>query len=115
MQLTTVETATLAMGCERSGPADGHPVILVHGWPDDIRTWDRILPALHGARFKTIVPYLRGFGTTRFRFPETARSGQLSALGQYLLDWAAGLGLEPFLMVGHVWGARAAYIASCVA
>ncbi|HXO98238.1 MAG TPA: alpha/beta fold hydrolase, partial [Chthoniobacterales bacterium] len=96
MQLTTVESATLAIGCELSGPADGHPVILLHGWPDDIRTWDRILPALHGARFKTIVPYLRGFGTTRFRFPETARSGQLSALGQDLLDLADGLGLEHF-------------------
>ena len=115
MQLTTVESATLAIGCELSGPADGHPVILLHGWPDDIRTWDRILPALHGARFKTIVPYLRGFGTTRFRFPETARSGQLSALGQDLLDLADGLGLEHFAVVGHDWGARAAYIASCLA
>ncbi len=115
MQLTTVESATLAIGCELSGPADGHPVILLHGWPDDIRTWDRILPALHGARFKTIVPYLRGFGATRFRFPETARSGQLSALGQDLLDLADGLGLEHFAVVGHDWGARAAYIASCIA
>ncbi|HXL27555.1 MAG TPA: alpha/beta hydrolase [Chthoniobacterales bacterium] len=115
MQLTTVESATLAIGCELSGPADGHPVILLHGWPDDIRTWDRILPALHGARFKTIVPYLRGFGATRFRFPETARSGQFSALGQDLLDLADGLGLEHFAVVGHDWGARAAYIASCIA
>jgi pimeloyl-ACP methyl ester carboxylesterase len=112
MQLTTVETATLAIGCELSGPADGHPVILLHGWPDDIRTWDRILPALHGARFRTIVPFLRGFGATRFRFPETARSGQLSALGQDLLDLADELGLEHFAVIGHDWGARAAYIAS---
>ncbi len=115
MQLITVESATLAIGCELSGPADGHPAILLHGWPDDIRTWDRILPALHGARFKTIAPYLRGFGATRFRFPETARSGQLSALGQDLLDLADGLGLEHFAVVGHDWGARAAYIASCIA
>jgi len=115
MQLTTVETATLAIGCELSGPADGQPVILLHGWPDDIRTWDRILPALHDARLKTIVPYLRGFGATRFRFPETARSGQLSALGQDLLDLADALGLEHFAVVGHDWGARAAYIASCLA
>jgi pimeloyl-ACP methyl ester carboxylesterase len=115
MQLTTVETATLAIGCELSGPADGQPVILLHGWPDDIRTWDRILPALHDARLKTIVPYLRGCGATRFRFPETARSGQLSALGQDLLDLADALGLEHFAVVGHDWGARAAYIASCLA
>ena len=90
-------------------------MILLHGWPDDIRTWDRILPALHDARLKTIVPYLRGFGATRFRFPETARSGQLSALGQDLLDLADALGLEHFAVVGHDWGARAAYIASCLA
>jgi pimeloyl-ACP methyl ester carboxylesterase len=115
MQLITVESATLAIGCELSGPADGHPAILLHGWPDDIRTWDRILPTLHGARFKAIAPYLRGFGATRFRFPETARSGQLSALGQDLLDLADGLGLEHFAVVGHDWGARAAYIASCIA
>jgi pimeloyl-ACP methyl ester carboxylesterase len=115
MQLITVETATLAIGCELSGPADGHPVILLHGWPDDIRTWDRILPALHRARLRTIVPYLRGFGATRFRFPETKRSGQLSALGQDLLDLADALGLEQFAVVGHDWGARAAYIASCLA
>lgn len=115
MQLITVETATLAIGCELSGPADGHPVVLLHGWPDDVRTWDRILPALHRARFKTIVPYLRGFGATRFRFAETTRSGQLSALGQDLLDLADGLGLEHFAVVGHDWGARAAYIASCLA
>jgi len=115
MQLITVESATLAIGCELSGPADGHPAILLHGWPDDIRTWDRILPTLHGARFKTIAPYLRGFGATRFRSPETARSGQLSALGQDLLDLADGLGLEHFAVVGHDWGARAAYIASCIA
>src|SRR6266478_2260347 len=115
MQLTTVESATLAIGCELSGPEDGHPVILLHGWPDDVRTWDRVLPAFHGARFKTVVPYLRGFGKTRFRSPKTARSGQLSALGQDLLDLVDVLELEHFAVVGHDWGARAAYIASCIA
>lgn len=115
MPLTTVETATLAIGCELSGPEGGRPVILLHGWPDDIRTWDRILPALHGARFKTVVPYLRGFGATRFQSPKTMRSGHLSALGQDLLDLADALELEHFAVVGHDWGARAAYIASCVA
>jgi pimeloyl-ACP methyl ester carboxylesterase len=115
MQLTTVETGTLAIGCELSGTADGFPLILLHGWPDDTRTWDRILPTLHGAQFRTIIPYLRGFGATRFRFSETARSGQLSALGQDLIDLADALGLERFAVVGHDWGARAAYIASCIA
>lgn len=115
MQSITVETPTLTIGCELSGPEDGRPVILLHGWPDDIRTWDRILPALHRARFKTIVPYLRGFGATRFRSQKTMRSGQLSALGQDFLDLAGALELEHFAVVGHDWGARAAYIASCLA
>ena len=115
MQLATIETSTLAIGCESSGPEDGRPVILLHGWPDDVRTWDRILPALHGARFKTVVPYLRGFGATRFRSSKTARSGQLSALGQDLLDLVDALELERFAVVGHDWGARAPYIASCIA
>ena len=114
MQLAAIETPTLAIGCELSGPEDGHPVILLHGWPDDVRTWDRVLPAFHGARFKTVVPYLRGFGKTRFRSPKTARSGQLSALGQDLLDLVDVLELEHFSVVGHDWGARAAYIASCM-
>jgi pimeloyl-ACP methyl ester carboxylesterase len=115
VQLLTVETPTLVIGFQSSGPEDGNPVILLHGWPDDIRTWDRILPTLHAARFRTIVPYLRGFGATRFRFPGTMRSGQLSALGQDLLDLADALELEKLAVVGHDWGARAAYIASCIA
>ena len=86
MQFTVVETPTLSIGCEVSGAEDERPVILLHGWPDDIRTWDRILPSLHQARFRTIVPYLRGFGATRYRSSETTRSGQLSALGQDLFE-----------------------------
>ena len=93
MQLTTVETATLSVGCELSGPETERPVILLHGWPDDVRTWDRTTPALHAAGLRTIVPYLRGFGRTRFRSAATMRSGQLSALGQDLPDLADMLGL----------------------
>src|ERR1700736_4251255 len=115
MQSTTIETATLAFGCEISGPQVGRPVILLHGWPDDVRTWDRITPALHAAGLRTVVPYLRGFGSTRFHSAKIMRSGQLSALGQDLLDLADALGLNSFAVVGHDWGARAAYIASCLA
>ena len=115
MQSTTIETATLAFGCEISGPQEGRPVILLHGWPDDVRTWDRITPALHAAGLRTVVPYLRGFGSTRFHSAKIMRSGQLSALGQDLLDLADALGLDSFAVVGHDWGARAGYIASCLA
>jgi pimeloyl-ACP methyl ester carboxylesterase len=110
----TVETA-LSVCCELSGPPDGYPCVLLHGWPDDVRTWDRILPALHAANLRIIVPYLRGFGPTRFRDSAAMRNGQLSALAQDLLDLAEALDLKRFAVVGHDWGARAAYIASCLA
>lgn len=110
-----VDTPTLAIGCELSGPERGSPLVLLHGWPDDARTWDRVLPALHEAGWRTIVPFLRGFGPTRFRSAETRRTGQLSALGRDLLDLADALGLARFAVVGHDWGARAAYIASVLA
>ncbi|MET2829266.1 alpha/beta fold hydrolase [Mesorhizobium shangrilense] len=112
--LATAETSSLVIGYEFSGNPDGFPVLLMHGWPDDVRTWDGILPALHQANYRTIVPYLRGFGRTRFRNSNVRRSGQLAALGQDVIDLADAMGLERFAVVGHDWGARAAYIASCL-
>jgi pimeloyl-ACP methyl ester carboxylesterase len=115
MQITTVETSTLLIACEISGPEGGYPIVLMHGWPDDVRTWDAILPSVHAAGFRTFTPFLRGFGPTRFRSATTPRCGQLTALAQDLLDLADALSLERFAVVGHDWGARAAYIASAVA
>lgn len=112
--ISRVVTPTLDIAYEVSGPVDGPPVILLHGWPDDVRTWDKVLPTLHASGFRTIAPYLRGFGPTRFRSPETPRSGQLSALGRDLIDLADGLGLSTFRVIGHDWGARAAYIAAAL-
>lgn len=85
-------------------------MILLHGWPDDVRTWDGILPSLHAAGWRTIVPYLRGFGDTRFRDVSIMRTGQLSAIGQDVMDLANAMELSAFAVVGHDWGARAAYI-----
>jgi pimeloyl-ACP methyl ester carboxylesterase len=113
--MTIIRTPSLAIECEISGPENGLPIILVHGWPDDVRTWDAVLPQLHSSGRRTFVPYLRGHGPTRFLSSATKRSGQLSMLGQDLLDLADGLGLGTFTVVGHDWGARAAYIASAVA
>jgi pimeloyl-ACP methyl ester carboxylesterase len=56
----SVKTAILEIACEVSGPAGGQPLILLHGWPDGVRTWDKALPALHGAGWQTFVPWLRG-------------------------------------------------------
>ncbi len=111
---TAIKTKTLEIVCEVSGAARGRSVILLHGWPDDASTWDRVVPALHSAGWQTIVPYLRGFGGTRFRDPSTMRSGQLSALGQDVIDLANAMNLEKFAVIGHDWGARAAYIAAAL-
>lgn len=89
--------------------------MLLHGWPDSTRTWDGLLAPLHEAGFRTIAPSLRGFGGTQFRRAETFRSGQLAALGQDLLDCLDALGIERCAVIGHDWGARAAYIGACLA
>ena len=75
-----VETSRLRIAYEVGGPAGGFPVVLLHGWPDDVRTWDGLLPALHAAGYRTYAPWLRGYGATRFLRVDTFRSGQLVAL-----------------------------------
>jgi pimeloyl-ACP methyl ester carboxylesterase len=67
-------TSLLRVAYERSGPNDGRTVFLLHGWPDDIRTWDNIISSLHEGGWQTIVPYLRGFGDTTFLNTSTSRS-----------------------------------------
>ena len=113
-EIVSVETPVLTIAVEISGPEDGRPMILLHGWPDDVRTWDGLLPALHGAGWRTVVPYLRGFGPTVFREGAMV-SGDLEALGQDVLDLMDGLGLAEAVLVGHDWGARAAYNAAWLA
>lgn len=110
-----VLTPCLDIAVEVDGPAAGAPLILLHGWPDDVRCWDRLLTPLHAAGFRTIAPWLRGFGATRFRDAATPRTGQLEALGQDVLDLMDALGLTRAALVGHYWGARAGYIAACLA
>jgi len=105
----------LSVAYERSGPDNGRPVFLLHGWPDDIRTWDNIIPALHAAGWQTIVPYLRGFGDTSFLSTATTRSGEIVAFAQDLLELADALGIHKSAVIGHDWSARTAYIASCFA
>ena len=109
-----VRTALLEIACERSGPENGRPVLLFHGWPDDVRTYDGVLPALHAAGFRTFVPWLRGFGPTEFLSDKTMRSGQIAAMAQDGLELADALGLERFAIVGHDWGARIAYFLAAV-
>jgi pimeloyl-ACP methyl ester carboxylesterase len=107
-----VQTPRLEIAYEERGK--GQPVILLHGFPDDVRTWDGILDALVDSGCYTLTPYLRGFGPTRFLDRETPRSGQLTALGQDAIDFADALGIDEFFLVGHDWGARAGYVVAAI-
>jgi pimeloyl-ACP methyl ester carboxylesterase len=105
-----VATEVLSIACQISGPERGSPLVLLHGWPDDWQTWNAILPSLHAADYRTIVPSLRGFGETRFKHQHEMRSGQMTAIAEDAIGLADALGLDRFALVGHDWGARAAYI-----
>jgi len=109
-----VTTPTLRIAYEAGGPENGMPVLLLHGWPDDPRTWDKVAPALQRAGFRTVVPYLRGFGPTSFLSKDTMRSGEMVAMAQDALDLADTLKLGKFTVVGHDWGARIAYAMACL-
>ncbi len=109
-----VRTACLDIAYEDRGHARGSPIILIHGFPDDVRTWDAVVEALGEAGYRTLAPYVRGFGPTRFLDPTTFRAGQMAALGQDLLDFADALRIQRFAIVGHDWGARAAYVVAAL-
>jgi pimeloyl-ACP methyl ester carboxylesterase len=104
------ETPTLRIAYEDGGPKNGPAVLLLHGSPDDPRTWDAVATALQAAGFRTIVPYLRGFGPTVFLSADTMRSGEMVAMAQDAIDLADALGLKTFAVAGHDWGARIAYV-----
>lgn len=110
--MNVARTSLLDIAYLTAGPDAGPPVILLHGWPDSAITWQDVTPALAAAGYRVIVPFLRGFGPTRFLAGDTFRSGQLTALGQDLIEFIDALGLERVALVGHDWGARAAAIAT---
>src|SRR5882672_11727337 len=112
--MKTARTAVLDIAYEESGPADGKPVILLHGFPDDIHAYADVAPPLAAAGWRVIVPYLRGYGPTRFLDPATPRSGQQGALGKDLLDLMDALGLGRAALVGYDWGGRACCVVAAL-
>src|SRR5262245_66319682 len=110
-----VATPLLDVAYELSGPEDGQPLLLLHGWPDDVRTYDGVRPALNDAGFRTYVPWLRGFGPTRFLSASTMRSGQIAAMAQDVLDFAEALEIDRFRLIGSYRGARIGHLPAEVA
>jgi pimeloyl-ACP methyl ester carboxylesterase len=112
--MKTARTAVLDIAYEESGPADGKPVVLMHGFPDDIHAYADVAPPLAAAGYHVIVPYLRGYGPTRFLDPDTPRSGQQAALGRDLYDLIEALDLKSPILAGYDWGGRAACVVAAL-
>jgi pimeloyl-ACP methyl ester carboxylesterase len=110
-----VRTPTLEIAYETYGPEAGVPVILLHGFPDDAHAYDRVAPPLAEAGYRVLVPYLRGYGATRFLDAAAPRMAQQAAIGQDLLDFLDALGVRTAALAGYDWGGRAACIAAILA
>ena len=108
------KTSTLSIAYEHYGPKTGTAVILLHGFPYSPRAYDEVAPALAADGYRVIVPYLRGYGPTRFNSPGTLRSGQQAALAQDLLDRMDALCSEKATLCGYDWGGRAACIVAAL-
>jgi pimeloyl-ACP methyl ester carboxylesterase len=107
-----VRTRVLQIAYEEWGPPDGYPIILLHGFPDDVRAWDQVAPRLAKCNYRVLVPYLRGFGPTRFLDPSTPRVGQQAALGLDVIDFMDSLSLPNAVLAGYDWGCTAACVSS---
>jgi pimeloyl-ACP methyl ester carboxylesterase len=112
--LKMAQTPSLNIGYEQTGPDSGEAIVLLHGWPYDPRCYDDIRGPLAIAGYRVIVPYLRCFGPTVFRSPDTFRSGQQSALGKDVIDLLDALRIEKAALVGYDWGGRAACVAAAL-
>ena len=110
----TVQTPVLSIGYEDTGDPRGVPVILLHGFPDDVRAYDEVVPPLVKAGYRALVPYLRGYGPTRFRDAAAPRMAEQAAIGQDVIDFADALKLPRFAVTGYDWGGRAAAIAAAL-
>ena len=109
-----VQTPILNIAYEESGPATGFPIILLHGFPDDVRAFDGVVPPLVSAGYRVLVPYIRGYGPTTFRDAAAPRMAEQAAIGQDAIDFADALKLPQFALSGFDWGGRAAAIAAAL-
>ena len=112
--MKSIDTPVLSIAYEESGNASGIPIILLHGFPDDVHAFDDVATPLAKAGHRVLVPYLRGFGPTRFRDPASPRMAEQAAIAQDVMDFADALHLDRFSVCGFDWGGRAACIAAAL-
>ncbi len=112
--LKKIQAGVLEIAYVESGPQDGPPVFLMHGFPYDIHAYAEVAPILAAAGCRVIVPYLRGFGPTRFLNAETPRSGEQAALGADLLALMDALAIPRAVLAGYDWGGRAACVVAAL-
>jgi pimeloyl-ACP methyl ester carboxylesterase len=110
----TIQAGVLNIGYAESGPADGAPVFLMHGFPYDIQSYAEVAPRLADAGCRVIVPYMRGYGSTRFVDADTPRSGEQAAFGADLLAIMDALNIPKATLAGYDWGGRAACVVAAL-
>jgi pimeloyl-ACP methyl ester carboxylesterase len=108
--LKQVDAGLLNVGYAEDGPAEGPPVILLHGWPYDIYSYVDVAPVLAATGYRVIVPYQRGFGTTHFLSDKTFRNGQQAALAADIVAFMDALKIPQAVIGGFDWGARTACV-----
>jgi len=109
-----IDAGELNVGYAEAGPADGPVALLLHGWPYDIHSFVGVTPILASAGYRVIVPYLRGYGSTRFLSDETFRNGQPSALAVDVVALMDALRIEKATLAGFDWGGRTANIVAAI-
>jgi len=108
--LKQIDAGLLSVGYAEAVPANGRPVLLLHGWPYDIYTYVDVAPLLASAGYRVIVPYLRGYGSTRFLSSATIRNGQPSAVASDMIALMDALKIDKAVVAGCDWGARTANV-----
>ena len=112
--LKQIDAGLLNVGYAEAGPADGEPVILLHGWPYDIHSFVDVAPSLASAGYRVIVPYLRGYGSTTFLSDAPVRNGQPSAIAVDTIELMNALKIDKATLAGFDWGARTANIVAAL-
>jgi len=112
--LRTIQAGVLEVSYVDAGPADGPPVLLMHGFPYDVHSYVEVAPMLADAGCRVVVPYLRGYGGTRFLSDGTPRSGEQAALGADLLALLDALAIPRAVLAGYDWGGRAACVVAAL-